>query len=107
MNLLNLKNDDGEIHLNDERMILTSSSIFGTLRKDLIENIGFERMKSFLIRYGWNIGVNDAKKALKGNLSTVKEILRQGPILHMMQGYTKVNTTKLELSMDGHAMYTL
>lgn len=46
-NLLNLKNDDGEIHLNDERMILTSSSIFGTLRKDLIENIGFERMKSF------------------------------------------------------------
>ncbi|MDP1418736.1 XylR N-terminal domain-containing protein [Peribacillus simplex] len=102
-NLLNLKNDDGEIHLNDERMILTSSSIFGTLRKDLIENIGFERMKSFLIRYGWNIGVNDAKKALKGNLSTVKEILRQGPILHMLQGYTKVNTTKLELSMDSQA----
>ncbi|MGE7587660.1 XylR N-terminal domain-containing protein [Peribacillus sp. NPDC101480] len=69
-NLLNLKNDEGEIHLNDERMILTSSSIFGTLRKDLIENIGFERMKSFLIRYGWNIGVNDAKKGFvngKGN----------------------------------------
>ncbi|CAH0185905.1 Phenol regulator MopR [Peribacillus sp. Bi96] len=98
-NLLNLKNDEGEIHLNDERMILTSSSIFGTLRKDLIETIGFERMKSFLIRYGWNIGVKDAKKALKGDLSSVKEILKQGPILHMLQGYTKVKTTKLELSM--------
>lgn len=32
-------NHNGELYLDNERMILTSSSVFGTLRKDLIENI--------------------------------------------------------------------
>ncbi len=53
---------NGTIHMNNERIILLSSSAFGTFRKDLIENIGMDRMKGFLIRYGRDLGVKDAKK---------------------------------------------
>ncbi|KKE77702.1 hypothetical protein DTX80_12940 [Bacilli bacterium] len=56
---------EGRIFLDNERIILTSSNVFGILRKDLMENISEERMKGFLIRYGWNLGKNDAKNVLK------------------------------------------
>ncbi|QGQ44820.1 XylR N-terminal domain-containing protein [Metabacillus sediminilitoris] len=96
----NVNEDEGSLYLENERMILTSSSVFGTLRKDLIENIGMDRMKGFLIRYGWNLGMNDAKKMLQKNLPSIKDILRQGPVLHMMKGYTKVKTSHLHVDYD-------
>ena len=59
-----VKEQDGVITLDGERIVLTSSAIFGTLRKDLTENLGTKRMKGFLMRYGWNLGAADAEKAL-------------------------------------------
>lgn len=92
-----VKDDNGSIYLDKERVIITSSSVFGTLRKDLIKNIGLDRMKGFLIRYGWNLGVNDANRVQEQPFSSIREILSQGPILHMMKGYTKVKTTYLHI----------
>lgn len=57
----NMTDSNGRIFLNDERIILISSSVFGILREDLAENLSEERMKGFLIRYGWNLGKKDAK----------------------------------------------
>ncbi|TCP30863.1 DNA-binding PucR family transcriptional regulator [Scopulibacillus darangshiensis] len=93
----NIADQSGTIFLENERMILTSSSVFGILRRDLIENIGMERVKGFLLRYGWNLGANDAKKMLSKGLSSIDDVLKQGPVLHMMKGYTKVKTTGLQL----------
>jgi sugar diacid utilization regulator len=90
---------DGTIYLDDERIVLTSSAVFGTLRKDLGENIGFERMKGFLIRYGWNLGANDAKRAMKKDFSSVEELLKQGTIFHAIKGYTKAKTTNFKLNI--------
>ncbi|HZG74153.1 MAG TPA: XylR N-terminal domain-containing protein [Chondromyces sp.] len=96
----NIIEEDGALYLDNERVILTSSSIFGTLRKDLIKNIGMDRMKGFLVRYGWNLGMNDAKKMLQKNVPSIEKVLRQGPILHMMKGYTKVRTLHLQIDYD-------
>ncbi|AXF57033.1 XylR N-terminal domain-containing protein [Salicibibacter kimchii] len=95
-----IKDDDGKIYLDDERMILTSTSVFGTLRKDLMENISTDRTKGFLIRYGWNLGKNDAQKVLTKNFSSLKEILKQGPILHALKGYTKVKRSDLQIQFS-------
>ena len=80
----NKTDNEGRIYLDDERVILTSSAVFGILRKDLMDNISEERMKGFLIRYGWNLGKNDAKNVLKKNQSSIEELLKKGPELHMM-----------------------
>ena len=53
-----------EIEVEDRQMI-TSSTALGILRQQLARNIGIERIKGFLIRVGWEMGVNDAKEALK------------------------------------------
>ena len=79
-----VKEQDGVITLDGERIVLTSSAIFGTLRKDLTENLGKKRMKGFLMRYGWNLGAADAKKALEKPYASIEEALRQGVQFHML-----------------------
>lgn len=55
-------NQDLDIH---NLQILTPASAFGILKKTLVSNIGKNRLKGFLIRFGWEMGVNDAKKFSK------------------------------------------
>ena len=83
--------------MDDDRSILISISAFGTLRKNLIKNIGNERMKGFLIRYGWELGQEDAKKVLKKDMNTMKDVIEYGPILHRMRGNAEIEVTKLEM----------
>lgn len=53
----------------NDRKIASTSSAFGILRKELVRNIGIDRLKGFLFHFGWETGVNDAKEALKKGLS--------------------------------------
>ncbi|OXM86967.1 XylR N-terminal domain-containing protein [Paenibacillus rigui] len=69
----------------DERKITTSSSAFGILRQQLVRNIGIDRMKGFLFHFGWEMGINDAKEAMKTE-SSLEELIKYGPILHMESG---------------------
>ena len=57
-----------EIEVENRQMVF-SSTAFGILRQQLARNIGIERIKGFLIRFGWKMGVNDAKQALKADIS--------------------------------------
>lgn len=83
--------------MDDDRSILISISAFGTLRKNLIENIGNERMKGFLIRHGWELGQEDAKKVLKKKLNTIKDVIEYGPILHRIRGNAEIEVVHLEM----------
>ena len=91
---------NGSLLMDDDRSILISISSFGTLRKNLIKNIGNERMKGFLIRYGWELGQEDAKKVLKKNLNTMKDVIEYGPILHRMRGNAEIEVTNLEIKPE-------
>ena len=42
-------------------MMLSSTDAWGTLRKDLIDTLGIQRAKRFLLRYGWNCGKKEAR----------------------------------------------
>ncbi|BAQ11914.1 transcriptional regulator, pucr family [Bacillus sp. OxB-1] len=100
-----LQEKNGVIELEGERILLTSAAVFGTLRKDLIENLGTERMKGFLLRYGWNLGATDAAKVLAEPHDSIEDALRQGPHYHMLKGYTSTKTTELEIvKTDGGAV---
>src|SRR3954467_15284917 len=92
---------NGSLFMDNDRSILISISAFGTLRKNLIKNIGHERMKGFLIRYGWELGQEDAKKVLKKNLKTIKDAIEYGPILHKMRGNADIEVAKLEMKLEG------
>lgn len=80
--------ENGTVYLNNERVLITSSRVFGILRKELFDNISEERMRGFLLRYGGNLRKNDAQQIRKKllNEKSLDEILSQGPVLHMMKG---------------------
>ena len=102
MKICRLKKN-GSLFIEDDRSILISISAFGTLRRNLIENIGLERMKGFLIRYGWELGQEDARKAKKKDFTTIKEAVDFGPIIHRMRGHAEIGITKLETEQqDGN-----
>ncbi|MFJ7513214.1 XylR N-terminal domain-containing protein [Peribacillus simplex] len=80
-----------------DRNILTPSSAFGLLREGLVKNIGMDRIKGFLIRYGWEIGVSNAKEIMKSN-GSLESLLKQGPIYHSQNGH--ISGTKYEGNVE-------
>ncbi|KZE38996.1 hypothetical protein AV656_08855 [Bhargavaea cecembensis] len=68
------------------RRLITSSSAFGIIRKQLAENIGVGRIRGFLFRYGWEMGAMDAEEAMKTE-SSVENLVKEGPLLHIGNGH--------------------
>lgn len=91
-------NHDLDIH---NRQIITPSSAFGILRKILVSNIGQERLKGFLNRFGWEMGVYDAEQALKEEL-TIEELFKQGPVYHCMNGQISGSEYEGRVEIDDH-----
>src|SRR3954454_659975 len=80
------------------RSIIVDVHAFGSFRKDLIRNIGLDRTKGFLFRYGWNMGVQDAKKCKRNEkYDTLEELIEFGPTMHSMKGYVESKTLQLEV----------
>lgn len=85
----------------NDRKILTSSSAFGILRQQLVRNIGIERIKGFLFHFGWEMGINDAKEAMKTNLS-LGDLVKYGPILHISNGHIRGIKHEATFELDDH-----
>lgn len=90
----------------EDKKISTTSATFGLLRKELISNLGIKRAKAFLLRYGWNLGVANAKEVLQ-NPTTLEEMLSKGGELHLQTGQISkmVSDRKLETDEYGNVAY--
>ncbi|MCQ6275551.1 XylR N-terminal domain-containing protein [Bacillus sp. V3B] len=95
---INDQSYDHQIEVNDRKMI-TSSTALGILRHQLARNIGVDRIKGFLIRFGWEMGENDAKQALKTGIS-LESLIEKGPIVHMMNGHIRGFTHECTAHFD-------
>ncbi|MFX3624295.1 MAG: XylR N-terminal domain-containing protein [Ectobacillus sp.] len=93
----NITRKDGKIFMNDNRFVFFPSSSFGLLRKELIENIGPDRVKGFLIRYGWDLGARDAKQIMELEFESLEEIMRFGPVLHAKKGHVIAKASSLHV----------
>ncbi len=84
---------------NYERVITIPISAMGTLRIELIETLGLERAKGFLLRYGWHVGMSDGKKAKQLTWKNDKELVLAGPRLHTLHGHVHVIADKVEVDI--------
>ncbi|WP_413310082.1 XylR N-terminal domain-containing protein [Bacillus sp. 1P10SD] len=75
--------------LEENARILSSVTAFALLREELIKNIGIDRVKGFLLRYGFELGVKGAKNALSLGFTSLEEVLKQGPDFHSKYGHAK------------------
>lgn len=92
------QNYDQQIEVYD-RQITTSSTALGIMRHQLVRNIGIDRIKGFLIRFGWEMGENAAKQALEANIS-LETLIEQGPIVHMKTGHIRGYTHECTVEFD-------
>lgn len=79
-------NSYSDSFIGNDRKILTSASAFGILRQQLVEYIGIDRIKGFMFHFGWQMGVTDAKVAMKTD-SSLEYLIKQGPIFHITNGH--------------------
>ncbi|WP_203362879.1 XylR N-terminal domain-containing protein [Bacillus sp. REN10] len=94
---LNITCKDGMVYADHTRSILISIEAFGTLRRDLIENIGLDRMKAFFFRYGWQIGWQDGEKALAAAFDSLEEQVKYGPVLHSLKGHVQATMDRIRI----------
>lgn len=80
--------------LKDKR-ILTSSATFGLLRKELITNLGAERAKGFLLRYGWHLGESHVMELMEEEKDILK-LLDKASLVHFETGQiSRVTTNRI------------
>ena len=97
-----------DMHPNDtssQPMITIPSSAFGILRRELIDTIGINRSKGFLLRYGWNCGETDALQMMKLKWENQKDLLLAGPTMHTTNGHAQVDHTICEVDFDNGTLH--
>lgn len=100
-NSIDINPRTGTIMLHDKRMVLMSVEALGILRRDLIDTIGEERTKGFLMRYGWACGYRDGgTMEEKYAWESKKELLLSGPALHTLEGIVTVDPDIIEIEED-------
>lgn len=103
-NLLDINPRSGIIKLHDKRMVLMSLEALGILRSDLINALGFERAKGFLMRYGWTCGYKAGESMEdKYEWKSKEELLLAGPTMHTLEGIVTVEPDSLKI--DGDELY--
>ncbi|WKA49323.1 helix-turn-helix domain-containing protein [Planococcus liqunii] len=89
----------------EDKKISTTSATFGLLRKELIENLGVQRAKSFLLKYGWNLGKAHAIDVLKVG-GTTEEMLEKAGALHYETGQISGLISNREVIVDENGEVT-
>lgn len=103
--MLQCRPDLGSVSLLDSRTLLLNTEAIGNLRKDLIHNLGYERAKGFLLRYGRQVGVNDGLSVKKNlRIDDVTEALIAGASLFTLEGFGRVEHTKVEYDPENRTL---
>lgn len=89
----------------DQRMISIPSSALGKLRKELIETLGIDWAKGFLLRYGWNCGASDGEKMKELKWENELDLLYAGPKMHSYHGHVQVEILSSHLDIQKGTVY--
>ena len=89
-----------------ERMVSIPVASIGMMKHELLETIGRERTKGFLLRYGWHTGVFDAVKMKELTWDDPREMLLAGPEMHTSHGYVEEAITgRVEADLEKRTLY--
>ncbi|PID01782.1 hypothetical protein CSV67_11950 [Sporosarcina sp. P2] len=100
-NLIDINPRTGIIKLHDKRMGLISVEALSILCNDLINTLGKERTKGFLMRYGWACGKRAAESIkMRYDWESLEELIISGTVMHTLEGIVTVDPDILEINDD-------
>ncbi len=91
----------GQIWLDQSRMVLFHAKGLGTLRREMIEQLGASRARAMFWRMGFECGRQDAKIAAKhqGHAEDY-DVFCIGPALHALEGVTQAHIVEAEIDWE-------
>ncbi|MBN0986972.1 sigma 54-interacting transcriptional regulator [Amphritea pacifica] len=103
---LRFESDDGEIWLNNNRMLLLHSKALAEIRKSLFDSLDPIQAQSILVRMGFTSGQLDAELALR-LLGTDDnyDVFEIGPALHGLEGMVKAQITESVIDWEKGSFY--
>lgn len=95
---------EGEIRLDDRRMLLVHNSAFAALRREIVETVGEEKARGVFTRMGYASGNKDADLVRRSHPEVgPTRALAAGPQFHGFLGFIAVEIVTLELDIEtGH-----
>lgn len=105
-NRINLLQESFRTQKGENDYLFTHINYFGEHIKSLISHLGKERAKSFLLRFGWNNGSQNAI-ALKKEYpdAPLRFLLEQGMIIHTLEGVHTLKSFNLEVDERSDHFY--
>lgn len=86
----------------NKRKLTMPASTFGILRRQLVKNLGEDRIQDVLFHFGYDMGIADGIIAKNSN-RTLEELVKYGPILHIENGHIEEiqHDCDVKLNKDG------
>ncbi|HYK91205.1 MAG TPA: PAS domain S-box protein, partial [Acidobacteriota bacterium] len=89
----------GRISLGKDRYIMFDADAVGSMRRELIDNLGLEVARGILERVGYQCGRNNARQLRERYpWPSEEEWLRAGPRLHYLEGMVNVRVGRVDIS---------
>ena len=100
--LLDFRPDLGIIRLHDQRVVILSAAAMGLMKKELIDTLGRDVARRVMLRFGYADGYHDAVNMReRSKWSDPIEGLREGAVLHTLEGIARVEIVRLERNEAG------
>ena len=104
--LLRFSPYDGQVRLDDQRLILLNIQALITLRRELIEAVGPRRARDIYFRMGHAAGTREAMIALKVRSDQPEiDAFLVGPQLHALRGEVLVEPMRIEADTEAGTYY--
>lgn len=104
LTLLRFVPDQGRIWLDTQRVMMVHHSTFASLRRELVDTLGFHKARGFMTRMGYASGVRDAELVQKIKPQGDQSFFL-GPQLRAIQGVTLMNPVRVEADVAAGRFY--
>lgn len=104
--LLRFAPDKGRIWVDTQRVMMVHHSTFASLRRELVDTLGFQEARGFMTRMGYASGVRDAELVQKLKpQGAVDQSFLLGPQLRAIQGVTLMEPVRVEADVAAGHFY--
>jgi sugar diacid utilization regulator len=97
--IISIVQNNRKIERDSKRFVSIPRTAMGTLRQDLINTLGVDRTKGFLMRYGWNCGASDANEVKQKKWNSPRDLVLEGTRMCTMRGYGLIEPLKVSLDL--------
>jgi hypothetical protein len=91
--------ESGMTTFRDSRLVIFDANAIGLLRQNLIDEMGWEKARAFMLRFGYQHGYSDfLQMKVSYQFESEMELLASGPVIHTYEGI--VQATPKDINYD-------